>query len=90
MSRRFNRFFLLKGQIIDQYNNSNPSILYLLNSSVFDVQLKKGGFSYDLYKISNNDQRFLKSEFSTSRVPGPASRVHPVSRSISQIGNYDC
>lgn len=38
-----------KGQIIDQKNNLNPSVLYLLNTSGMNVQLKKAGFSYDLY-----------------------------------------
>jgi len=48
-----------KGQIIDQNLNPNPGVLYLLNTPGFNVQLRKGGFSYDLYRISNIDQRFL-------------------------------
>jgi uncharacterized protein (TIGR02145 family) len=38
-----------KGQIIDQNNKPNPAVLYLLNTPGFNVQLRKGGFSYDLY-----------------------------------------
>ncbi|NQV02934.1 MAG: hypothetical protein HQ542_09830, partial [Bacteroidia bacterium] len=38
-----------KGQIIDQDNNLNPAVLYLLNTPGFNVQLRKGGFSYDVY-----------------------------------------
>ena len=42
-----------KGQIIDQYNKPNPSVLYLLNTPGMKVQLRNGGFSYDLYRRSN-------------------------------------
>ena len=38
-----------KGQIIDQNNKLNPAVLYLLNTPGMNVQLRKGGFSYDLY-----------------------------------------
>ncbi len=40
-----------KGQIIDQTNKPNPAVLYLLNTHGMNVQLRKGGFSYDLYEI---------------------------------------
>ncbi|MBE0647106.1 MAG: hypothetical protein IH596_04900, partial [Bacteroidales bacterium] len=39
-----------KGQIIDQDNNPNPEVLYLLNTPGMNVQLRRGGFSYDLYE----------------------------------------
>lgn len=39
-----------KGQIIDQKGKANPSVLYLLNSNGLNVQLKKNGFSYDIYE----------------------------------------
>jgi hypothetical protein len=51
-----------KGQIIDQNNKLNPAVLYLLNTPGMNVQLRKGGFSYDLYRISNIDQLSLKYE----------------------------
>jgi len=38
-----------KGQIIDQNGKTNPVVLYLLNTPGMNVQLRKGGFSYDLY-----------------------------------------
>jgi hypothetical protein len=38
-----------KGQIIDQNGKPNPVVLYLLNTPGMNVQLRKGGFSYDLY-----------------------------------------
>ena len=37
-----------KEQIIDQNNKLNPAVLYLLNTPGMNVQLRKGGFSYDL------------------------------------------
>lgn len=40
-----------KGQIIDQKNKPNPAVLYLLNTPGFNVQLRRDGFSYDLYEI---------------------------------------
>ena len=42
-----------KGQIIDQNNNPNPEVLFLLNTPGFNVQLHKGGFSYDVYKFTS-------------------------------------
>ena len=57
-----NGFIENKGQIIDQNNKPNPGVLYLLNTPGFNVQLRRGGFSYDLYRISNIEQRFLKSD----------------------------
>ncbi|MCX6249142.1 MAG: hypothetical protein NTX61_00165, partial [Bacteroidetes bacterium] len=38
-----------KGQIIDQNNKPNPGVLYLLNTPGMNVQLRRGGFSYDVY-----------------------------------------
>jgi len=40
-----------KGQIIDKKGKSNISVLYLLNSNGLNVQLKKNGFSYDIYEV---------------------------------------
>lgn len=37
-----------KGQIIDQNNNPNPSVLYLYNGNGLRVQLRKEGFSYEV------------------------------------------
>lgn len=39
-----------KGQIYDQNYKANPEVLYLLNMNGFNVQLKKDGFSYDVYE----------------------------------------
>ena len=41
-----------KGQIIDQNNNLNPSVLYLYNGNGLHVQLKQSGFSYEVWKVA--------------------------------------
>ena len=43
-----------KGQIIDQKGKANASVKYLLNSNGLNVQLKKNGFSYDIYEVKKN------------------------------------
>ncbi|WP_125723236.1 DUF7948 domain-containing protein [Flavobacterium ustbae] len=40
-----------KGQILDQNGKPNTAVKYLLNSGGLNVQLKKNGFSYDIYEI---------------------------------------
>ncbi|MFQ6601980.1 T9SS type B sorting domain-containing protein [Flavobacterium sp. C3NV] len=41
-----------KGQIIDQKGKPNTAVKYLLNSNGLNVQLKKNGFSYDVYEVN--------------------------------------
>lgn len=43
-----------KGQIINQNNKPNPAVLYLLNTPGMNVQLRRGGFSYDLYSVTES------------------------------------
>ncbi|TDP02397.1 T9SS type B sorting domain-containing protein [Flavobacterium sp. 245] len=58
-----------KGQVIDQKGKSNASVLYLLNSNGLNVQLKKNGFSYDIYEVKKTtvkdprNERELSSHF---------------------------
>ena len=67
-----------KGQIIDQHNNPNPDVLYLLNTPGFNVHLRRGGFSYDLYRISNIEQGTLNVEPIQGASPSLSSRIpHP-------------
>lgn len=40
-----------KGQIVDQNGESNTAVKYLLNTNGLNVQLKKNGFSYDVYEV---------------------------------------
>ncbi|MDO8316193.1 MAG: hypothetical protein Q7T12_01575, partial [Flavobacterium sp.] len=46
-----------KGQIIDQKGKANPAVKYLLNSNGLNVQLKKNGFSYDIYETKKHPTR---------------------------------
>ena len=41
-----------KGQIIDQNNSPNPAVKYILKTPGLNVQLRNGGFSYDVYNIT--------------------------------------
>lgn len=55
-----------KGQIIDQKGKENKSVLYLLNTSGLNVQLKKSGFSYDIYEtkkhiLSEKEKKSLRT-----------------------------
>ncbi|WP_026978194.1 T9SS type B sorting domain-containing protein [Flavobacterium tegetincola] len=43
-----------KGQVIDQKGNPNPAVKYLLTTNGLNVQLRKNGFSYDVYEMENN------------------------------------
>jgi len=45
-----NGFYENKGQIINQDKFPNVDVLYLLNTSGLNVQIKKTGFSYDFYE----------------------------------------
>ncbi len=62
-----------KGQIIDQKGKSNTSVLYLLNSNGLNVQLKKNGFSYDIYEVKKTavkdprNERELSSHFNDNK-----------------------
>lgn len=64
-----NRFIENKGQIIDQNGNLNNDVLYLLNTKGLNVQLRKNGFSYDVYeydtKTKNNNLSIPKWRYDT-------------------------
>ena len=64
-----------KGQIIDQNNKPNPSCLFLLNTPGFNVQLRKTGFSYDVYQV-NGKQSAVKSNDPVSGSRKPAFSIH--------------
>ncbi|WP_261512461.1 DUF7948 domain-containing protein [Chryseobacterium paludis] len=44
-------FYENKGQIIDQNGKENADVKYLFISNGLNVQLKKNGFSYDVYQV---------------------------------------
>jgi hypothetical protein len=40
-----------KGQFRDQYGNPNPDVLYMADFGGMKVQLRKDGFSYEVYQV---------------------------------------
>jgi uncharacterized protein (TIGR02145 family) len=61
-----------KGQIVNLSNKPDPEVLYLLNNQGLNVQLRKTGFSYDVYTVEykQNPYHLLSHEHQ------PLSRVH--------------
>lgn len=57
-------FYENKGQIIDQKAKPNPEVKYLFNSVGLNVQIKKTGFSYDVYEV---EKKASKKKLSTSK-----------------------
>jgi len=51
-----------KGQIVDQNYTPNPGVLYLLNIPGMNVQLRRGGFSYDVYTVVKSNVKSQESE----------------------------
>jgi predicted SpoU family rRNA methylase len=51
-----------KGQIIDQNNNPNPSVLYLYNGNGLRVQLRKEGFSYEVINTIKTPKTIIDKE----------------------------
>ena len=51
-----------KGQIIDQNQKENKSVLYLLNTNGLNVQLRKNGFSYDVFEIKTKPTTKTKKQ----------------------------
>lgn len=49
-----------KGQIIDQNGKPNKNVLYLLNTRGLNVQIKKNGFSYDIYETEEKQSKKSK------------------------------
>lgn len=59
-------FYENKGQIIDQEEKENHNVKYLFQSKGLNVQIKKEGFSYDVYvvkktlkKVSKKNKQYL-------------------------------
>lgn len=55
-------FYENKGQIIDQDGKQNADVQYLFNSAGLNVQLKKEGFSYDVYEIKKTRKKNSKQQ----------------------------
>ena len=61
-----------KGQIVDLLYKPNPDVLFLLNNPGLNVQLRKTGFSYDVYTVEYK----LNQNHMISQNTHPYSRVH--------------
>jgi hypothetical protein len=59
-----------KGQVIDQDRKPNPAVLYLLNGNGLNVQLKKTGFSYDIFTTQSKSKAVLGMSEPTQKLPG--------------------
>ncbi|SEG41001.1 gliding motility-associated C-terminal domain-containing protein [Halpernia humi] len=56
-------FYENKGQIIDQNGKENSAVKYLFNSGGLNVQIKKDGFSYDVYEVKKTkNKQFEKNK----------------------------
>ncbi len=53
-----------KGQIVDQNHKLNSEVLYLYSGSNIRVQLRKSGFSYELFSFDKGSPKTLISPFS--------------------------
>lgn len=58
-----------KGQITDQNGKLNTTVKYLLNSNGLNVQLKKNGFSYDIYEVKKTPIVRPRNERNIPAVP---------------------
>ncbi|UKB81917.1 T9SS type B sorting domain-containing protein [Chryseobacterium sp. MEBOG06] len=56
-------FYENKGQIIDQDGKENRDVKYLFHSNGLNVQLRSGGFSYDVYEVRKTaNSNFLQKK----------------------------
>lgn len=51
------QFYENKGQIVDEKGNNNSNVKFLFNSKGLNVQIKKEGFSYDVYEIEKTKKK---------------------------------
>ncbi len=52
-----------KGQIVDQNHQQNKDVLFLLNGNGLNVQIRKGGFSYDTYTIERKAKEQTQDKY---------------------------
>ncbi|THV63415.1 T9SS type B sorting domain-containing protein [Chryseobacterium candidae] len=63
-------FYENKGQIADQDGKINKDVQYLFHSNGLNVQLRTGGFSYDIYEVKKSrNPDFSKKEKNALPVP---------------------
>ena len=79
-----------KGQIIDQNNQPNKEVLYLYSGNGLQVQLRKGGFSYEMMKMASGTQPLspgLKQKFKNDKYQEPQTDTFYIHRvDISFVG----
>ncbi|MCD6065033.1 MAG: hypothetical protein K0R82_2944 [Flavipsychrobacter sp.] len=77
-----------KGQITDQYRQPNSNVLYLYNGHGLNVQLRKTGFSYDIWQTENNGQaRFNRVDIDFVN-SSAAMTTHGSGRSADMLNYY--
>ncbi len=52
-----------KGQLVNQHQEPNSEVKYLLSTSGINIQLREGGFSYDTYLDVSNSDSLTNREF---------------------------
>ena len=75
-----------KGQIIDQNNRPNPGVLYFLRTPGMNVQIRKGGFSYDIYTSEKSE---ITSQKPSDSLSDPYSQTRPVAPSLLTFHRID-
>lgn len=56
------KFFIKnEGQIINQYREANKEVLYLYQDGLFNLQLKKNGFSYEIFQVVKDEQKISEA-----------------------------
>jgi gliding motility-associated-like protein len=78
-----NGFIKNKGQVIDQDGKQNNEVLYLLNTDGLSVQLRKSGFSYDVYeeenkKLNNNINKRQKISSNHQEMDSLSMLIHRI------------
>ena len=64
-----------KGQIVDQNGNTNSGVKYLLNTNGLNVQLRKNGFSYDIYEPEKKSKANNSKDKNTSYLKNEAGKI---------------
>ena len=59
-----------KGQVTDQHHKPDPAVMYLLNGNGLNVQVKQGGFSYDIFTIDRKSKGVLGKAEPIHKMPG--------------------
>ena len=49
-----------KGQVVDEHGKKNSDVLFIYANGIFNLQLKKDGFSYELFEVT--DKKIGQSE----------------------------